>query len=153
MTSFAIPGRLWVVAALTALTSLAPRPVAAEEHAMVLSEQEARAAADRQRVAAGVVGGLSLAALGVASVAGVLALSHRSEASRACPVATYHFRCPTEDGAADWNAAHRAGSIATVSLVTSGILFGGAALLWFTVPKTNTTVGAAGSSLVVEGRF
>lgn len=153
MSSFGVPRRSWAFATLLTLTSLAPRPASAEERAPVLAEREAHAAAGRQRAVAGVVGGLGLAALGVASVAGVLAISHRSDASRACPVETYHFRCPTEDGAADWNAAHRAGSIATVSLVTAGILFGGATLLWFTVPKTSTTVGAAGTSVVVTGHF
>lgn len=106
-----------------------------------------------QRTFALVAGGLGVVALGVGSVAGVIAISHKSTAQRECPTDTYHFHCPTEEGSAAWNASTSAGNVSTVGFVAAGVLLAGAGVLWFTAPSSRTRAGASLSGIRVEGSF
>jgi hypothetical protein len=105
-----------------------------------------------QRTLALAAGGAGLAGLAVMGVAGVVSLSHRSTAEQECPKETYGFRCPTQDGASQWNAATTAGNVATVGLVAGAVLLGAAAVLWLTAPNP-TRAGLGPRGITAFGSF
>jgi hypothetical protein len=106
-----------------------------------------------QKNVALVAGGVGVAGLIVGGVAGAIALSGRSKAQRECPSELYAFRCPTEDGASAWNSATTAGDVSTVAFVVGGAFVAGAAVLWFTAPKSRTRVGTSLTGVRLEGSF
>jgi hypothetical protein len=106
-----------------------------------------------QRTIALVLGGVGIVGLGVGAVAGGLSLSHRSKAESACAKDVYQFRCPTEDGASEWNAATTTGNISTIGFIAGGVAIAGATVLWFTAPRPRTRVGLSPRGLVVDGSF
>ncbi|AKV03854.1 hypothetical protein AKJ09_10517 [Labilithrix luteola] len=106
-----------------------------------------------QRTLALVTGGVGVVAVGVGTVFGILALSHHSNAESACASDMYQFRCPTENGASEWNAARTAGNLSTAGFIAGGVLLAGAAVLWFTAPRAHTRVGASASGIVAAGTF
>jgi hypothetical protein len=106
-----------------------------------------------QRTLAVVAGGVGIAAIGVGSIFGIVAISKKSTAERECPSGTFHFRCPTEEGSSAWNSSTSAGTISTIGFVAGAVLLAGAGVLWFTAPSSRTRVGASLSSLHLEGSF
>lgn len=106
-----------------------------------------------QRTLALVAGGVGVAGLVVGGVSGIVALSNRSTAQRECPSEVYSYRCPTQEGSAAWNSATSAGDVSTVAFIAGGVFVAGAAVLWFTAPKSHTRVGTSLSGVRVEGTF
>lgn len=106
-----------------------------------------------QRTLALVTGGAGVIALGVGATFGILSLSHHSNAESACASDVYQFRCPTEDGASEWNSARTTGNVSTIGFVAGGVLLAGAAVLWFTAPRSHTRVGASASGIIAAGTF
>jgi len=111
--------------------------------------------ASTQRTIAIAVAGAGVAGLVVGGVGGALSLSARGRAKDSCPEATYHFRCPTQEGTDDWNAATTAGNVSTIGFVVGGVALAGAAVLWLTAPSssTKTRAGISPSGLHLEGSF
>lgn len=109
-----------------------PRPVA-----------EARPRSSTQRTLAIAIGGAGIAALAVGGIAGAMSLSARGSAEEACPAATYAFRCPTVQGADDWNSATTAGNVSTIGFVVAGVVLAGAAILWLTAPSKSRATASA----------
>jgi tetratricopeptide (TPR) repeat protein len=97
-----------------------------------------------------VAGGIGVAALATGTVAGFIAFRKHSDAESACPKEVFAFRCPTEAGTDAWNDATAAGSVSTIAFVVAGVALAGAAVLFFTSPKTRKQNAA---SLLLEGRF
>lgn len=110
-------------------------------------------ASSSQRTLALVTGGAGIVALGVGATFGILSLSHHSNAENACASDVYQFRCPTENGASEWNSARTTGNVSTIGFIAGGVLLAGAAVLWFTAPRSHTRVGASASGLVAAGTF
>lgn len=106
-----------------------------------------------QRTMALVAGGVGVVGLGIGAVAGILAISEKSTAERECPSATYHFRCPTEEGSSAWNASTSAGNVSTIGFIAGGVLLAGAGVLWFTAPSSRARAGASLGGVHVEGSF
>jgi hypothetical protein len=93
-----------------------------------------------QKILAIVAGGIGLAGLGVGTGFGIVALSKKSSAQGICPTA----ECPTPAGVNDWSSAVSAGNVSTVGFVLGGVGIAGAAVLWFTAPRsTGASAGAA----------
>lgn len=97
-----------------------------------------------------VAGGIGVAALATGTIAGIIAVSKHSDAESACPKDVYAFRCPTQAGTDAWNGATTAGTVSTIAFVVAGVALAGAAVLYFTSPKTRKQTAA---SLLLEGRF
>lgn len=97
-----------------------------------------------------VAGGIGVAALATGAITGILAVSKHSEAESACAKDLYAFRCPTQAGTDAWNDATTFGNVSTVAFVVAGVALAGAAVLYFTTPKTRKQTA---SSLLLEGRF
>jgi hypothetical protein len=106
-----------------------------------------------QRTAALVAGGLGIATLGVGAAFGVVAIAKKSTAQRQCPSDTFHFRCPTEEGAAAWSSSTSAGNVSTVAFIAGGVLLAGGAVLWLTAFQGRARAGASLSGLHLEGVF
>jgi hypothetical protein len=97
-----------------------------------------------------VAGGIGVAALATGTIAGIIAVSKHSDAESACPKDVYAFHCPTQAGTDAWNGATTAGTVSTIAFIVAGVALAGAAVFYFTTPKTRKqTVG----SLLLEGRF
>jgi hypothetical protein len=112
-------------------------------------------ASSTQRTIAIALGGVGVAGLAVGAIAGAMAISSRSKAEEACPEATYHFRCPTNESTDDWNAATSAGNVSTVGFILGGVALAAAGVLWFTAPsskKSNSTAWMIAPG-VVRGTF
>jgi hypothetical protein len=103
-----------------------------------------------QKILATSAAGLALGGLVVGTVAGIASLSSRSSAEEACPSDVYAFRCPTEQGASDWNAATTAGNVATIGFVVAGVALAAAAALWLTAPTAPKSRAATSGA---EQRF
>jgi tetratricopeptide (TPR) repeat protein len=97
-----------------------------------------------------VAGGIGVAALATGAITGVIAISKHSDAESACPKDRFAFRCPTQAGTDAWNDATTVGNVSTIAFVVAGVALAGAALLYFTTPKTTKQSAA---SLLLEGRF
>lgn len=97
-----------------------------------------------------VAGGVGVAALATGTITGILAVSKHSDAESACPKDVYAFRCPTQAGTDSWNEATTFGNVSTIAFVVAGVALAGAAVLYFTTPKTRKQTA---SSLLLEGRF
>jgi tetratricopeptide (TPR) repeat protein len=97
-----------------------------------------------------VAGGIGVAALATGAITGILAVSKHSDAESACPKDTFAFRCPTQAGTDAWNDATTFGNVSTIAFVVAGVALAGAAVLYFTTPKTRRTTASA---LLLEGRF
>jgi tetratricopeptide (TPR) repeat protein len=97
-----------------------------------------------------VAGGIGVAALATGAVTGILAVSKNSDAQATCPKEDFAFRCPTQAGTDAWNDATTFGNVSTVAFIVAGVALAGAAVLYFTTPKTRRQTA---SSLFLEGRF
>ena len=114
----------------------------------------ATAGRDRQRVAAGLVGGAGLVGVGTAVALGVAAKSRFDQASADCN--GDHCNAPGVALRAD--AVERA-KVATVVFGVSAAVLVGGGVLWFTAPGTTRSgasalqFGPALGGLVVRGEF
>lgn len=97
-----------------------------------------------------VAGGIGVAALATGTITGILAVSKHSDAESACPKDQFAFRCPTQAGTDAWNDATTMGNVSTIAFIVAGVAIAGAAVLYFTTPKTRKQTA---SSLLLEGRF
>jgi hypothetical protein len=106
-----------------------------------------------QKTAAIAVGAVGAIAAVTGAIAGAMALSWHNEAQRDCPDA----KCPTSNpGFNTWHQAVIVGDVSTFAFVAAGGLLAGAAVLWFTAPKSkgvSTGLVVGPSHVGVEGRF
>ena len=104
-----------------------------------------------QKVLALVAGGIGVVGLGIGTAFGVVALSKKSDAQNVCP-----NQCSTPDGVDKWNSATSTGNVSTVALIVGGVGIAGAAVLWFTAPRTTASgpqVGLGPTGLQLKGTW
>jgi hypothetical protein len=104
-----------------------------------------------QKTLAIVTAGIGVAGLGVGSVFGLMMLSKKSDAQKACPDV-----CADQGGVDLWNDAVSSGNLATAFLVGGGIAIAGAAVLWFAAPSSGAPaarVGFGPGTLEVKGSW
>jgi serine/threonine-protein kinase len=82
-----------------------------------------------------VAAGVGVAGLGVGTVAGIMALSKKSEAEGLCST-----QCTSLDGVNKWHDAATTGNVSTVALIVGGTAMLGAAVIWFTAPRASASV-------------
>ncbi len=109
--------------------SVTPLPAAPEEKGLGMGTQ---------KVLALVAGGVGVVGVGLGTAFGVMALSQKSDAHNACPATS----CPTQDGLNKWNTAGTTGDVSTVGFIVGGAGLVGAAVLWFTAPRSSGGVTA-----------
>lgn len=97
-----------------------------------------------------VAGGIGIAAIATGTITGILAVGKHSDAESACPKDVFAFRCPTQAGTDAWNDATTMGNVSTIAFIVAGVAVAGAAVLYFTSPKTRKPTTA---SRLFEGRF
>jgi hypothetical protein len=106
-----------------------------------------------QRVLAIVAGGVGVAGIGVGTAFGLMAASKKSTAERACP----NNPCDSEEGVAKWSDAGSTGNISTIAFIVGGVGVAGAALLWFSTPRSSAgasaQVGVGPGALEVKGSW
>ncbi len=106
-----------------------------------------------QRILAIVAGSVGLVGGGIGTAFGVMAASKKSTAERACP----SNPCMTPDGVAKWGDAESTGNISTIGFIVGGAGVVGAALLWFTAPRSSARasaqVGVGAGALEVRGTW
>jgi hypothetical protein len=104
-----------------------------------------------QRTLALVAGGVGIAGIGVGTVFGIKAMTHKNEADKACN----GTGCVTDEGVAAGNDAHSAGNVATIGMIVGGIGVAGAVTLWLTAPQEGprTQVGLGPGSVQIQGVF
>jgi hypothetical protein len=117
-----------------ATTSMPPSPPATEEIRGL----------GTQRILAIVSGGIGVAAVGLGTAFGVLAASQKSEAQSVCP----SNPCATQDGANKWSTAGATGNISTIGFIVGGLGMAGAAVLWFTAPRSSSTLVGFGPGIL-----
>lgn len=88
-----------------------------------------------RRIGTPVAEGIALAGILTGAIAGGIALSKKGDANQLCPESTYHFRCPTADGADAWTSAHTAGNVSTIGFAIGGVALATAIVLWVTAPS------------------
>jgi hypothetical protein len=102
-----------------------------------------------QKIVSIVAGGVGVVGLGLGTAFGIMAMSSKSDAQNVCP-----NHCTTADGLSSWSDAASAGNISTVGFIIGGVGIAGAAVLWFTAPKSSTTrVGFGPGSLQLKGTW
>jgi hypothetical protein len=146
LITFAVPG------AATA-TALQPSPAAPSPMETGQGGQRDQGLGTR-RILAIVAGGVGVVGLGVGTAFGVVAMSKKSTAQGICPMTM----CATAVGVSDWNSASSAGTLSTVGFVIGGVGIAGAAVLWFTAPKSSprapsTQVGFGPGSFQLKGTW
>lgn len=87
-----------------------------------------------QRNLALVAGAVGVAGLAVGTVAGILSITQRGNASDLCPDPA-GLGCATDEGVDAWSRTRTAGTVSTVGFVAGGVLVASAAVLWITAPK------------------
>jgi hypothetical protein len=107
--------------------------------ASVVAEVPRASSASTQKTVAIVSAGAGAAGLLAGAVAGVVSLIAHDHAQEECPKDKFHFRCPTQAGADDWNVATNAGTASTVGFVVAGACVGLAVTLWLTAPSGRST--------------
>ncbi|MGH7438654.1 MAG: hypothetical protein ACRENE_23440 [Polyangiaceae bacterium] len=115
---------------------LAPRPSAPTAPSESSSPNRG-GALGTQRVVALVAAGIGVAGLGVGSAFGLVAMSKKNDAQSACP-----DRCSSEGGVREWSDAVTAANVSTIAFVVGGVGIAGAAVLWFTEPRSASGAGA-----------
>jgi hypothetical protein len=111
----------------------------------------AEAHSSAQKTLAFVALGVGVVGLAVGSAAGIFSLSKNHAARSDCPVAD-RFRCPTEAGADEWNAATTAGTVSTVGFVAAGVGVATGVALWLTAPSATRHETARAALAPVVGR-
>lgn len=101
-----------------------------------------------QKVIAAVVAGVGVAGLGVGGAFGVIAMSRKDDAEKACPNA-----CKDKTGQDLWSNAKTAGTISTAGFIAGGVLLATGAVLWFTAGPSHTQVGVGPGSVRLSGTF
>jgi hypothetical protein len=106
-----------------------------------------------QKILAIVAGGVGVVGLGLGGAFGAIAVSDKSSAKSACPGAT----CANQAGSDKWSSAAIAGNISTIGFIVGGVGVAGAAVLWFSAPKTaggaSAQVGFGPGAFQVRGSF
>jgi hypothetical protein len=108
-----------------------------------------------QRILSIVTGVVGLAGVGVGTYFGLVSLQDHNAAVKICNVCT----AGDAAGSADWADATTAGNNSTIAFVVGGAVLAGAAVLWFTAPKSgeqpaaSARLGVGPGSLRLEGTF
>jgi serine/threonine-protein kinase len=101
------------------------------------------------RVLAIVAGGIGLAAAGVGTAFGLIAMSQKNDARSVCP-----GTCASQADADRWKSAETSGNISTIAFIVGGVGVAGSALLWFTAPTNATAkVGLGPGGIHVRGSW
>jgi hypothetical protein len=92
-----------------------------------------------RRTSALVVGGVGAAGLVVGGVFGIVAMSKKSDAQKACP-----DKCADQSDADKWSSAKSAGTVSTIAFIVGGVGLATGLVLWFTAkPEAAETSGVA----------
>lgn len=110
-------------------------------------------ASNPRRTLAALLAGVGAVGIATGAVAGVLALTSRSEADQLCPRGLGAIRCTTQEGVDRWNDAATAGDVSTVAFVAGGVALIGAGAVWWLGPRQVTSVAVSPSGLRLSGRF
>lgn len=101
-----------------------------------------------QKIVAVVVAGVGVVGLGLGGTFGVMAMSKKDDAKKACPDV-----CADADGQQAWKDAKTAGTISTAGFIAGGVLLATGAVLWFTAGPSHTQVGIGPGSVRLSGSF
>lgn len=104
-----------------------------------------------QQVLAIVAAGIGVVGLGAGSAFGLMTLSKRNDAQSQCP-----GQCTTESGVSAWSSAATAGNVSTAAFTVGGVGLAGAALLWWTAPRSSAgapQVGVGPGTFQVKGSW
>ena len=122
--------------------------------ASVPSSDAPSAGLGQQRTFALIAAGVGVVGIGVGTVFGFKSKSHHDEAEKYCNGS----ECTDVRGVNAGTDAHAAGNVSTVAMIVGGVGLAGAAVLWFTAPRSAVQsarlgVGIGFSALQVRGRF
>ena len=142
-----------VIVDVPALRSLSTKdPVKIETHTDAIAGGRD---SGRVRVAYVLVGGSAVAVI-VGSAFGLKARSKYSDAEKLCNHDGGSLHCPA-DASADIDSAGKKADISTYSFVGAGLLFAGAAVVYFTAPREHVqiapTASPSGAGVSLSGRF
>ena len=107
-----------------------------------------------QKILALVAEGIGVVGLGMGSAFGLVALSRKSDAEKACA-----NLCTDASGVNKWNDAKSAADISTVAFLAGGLAVAGGAVLWFTARTASpaggpsAAIGIGPASLQVKGTW
>jgi hypothetical protein len=104
-----------------------------------------------QKILAIVAGGVGVVGLGVGTAFGLVTMSKKSDAQKACP-----NLCADPNGVSLWSDAKSAGNVSTVAFIVGGVALAGGAALWFTAKPESRSgpsaqVGVGPGSLQLKG--
>ncbi len=140
-------------AAATAAPKQAPTPQTVSGTPPPAMPEEKGPGMGTQKVLAIVTGSVGVVGLGLGTAFGVMAMSKKSDAQNACPANP----CPTQDGVNKWSSAGSSATISTIGFIVGGVGIAGAAVLWFTAPRSSsgavTQVGIGPGSLQLRGTW
>jgi hypothetical protein len=106
---------------------------------------------DAQKAMSFVVLGIGVGGLGVGTVFGLMAMSKRDDAERACP-----GLCSNPSGVDMWSDAKTDGNMSTVTFIAGGVLAATGIVLWATAPgspASRAQVGMGPGSLEMRARW
>ena len=101
-----------------------------------------------QKIVAVVVASVGVVGLGLGGAFGMMAISKKGDAEKACP-----HECADSAGQQAWSDAKKTGTISTVGFIAGGVLVATGAVLWFTAGPSRTQVGIGPGSVRLSGSF
>ncbi|HEY8074962.1 MAG TPA: hypothetical protein VIF62_12650 [Labilithrix sp.] len=125
----------------TPTPSVAPAPVQPAPP----GEDASSARGGTQRALGIALGVTGLVGVGVGSVFGLVASSHRDDATRNCNA---DLSVCTTQGAADMRSARSSATVSTIAFVAGGALAAGGIVLWLTAPSERATAVGVGPASV-----
>jgi hypothetical protein len=106
-----------------------------------------------QKILAIVAGGVGVVGVGLGSVFGLVAISKKNDAQKACP-----GQCIDQSGVTKWSDAKTAAQVSDVAFIVGGVALAGGVALWFTAKNESSdargvAVGIGPGSLQLKGTW
>jgi hypothetical protein len=123
------------------------------EPSSAIAPREPNSALGTQKVLGITAAGVAVVAVGLGSAFGLIAISRKNDAEKACP-----NLCADQSGVDAWSDAKTAAQISDVAFIVGGLALAGGAVLWFTArPQSDggpsAQVGFGPGSVQVNGMW